>query len=67
MTDETVTLRIAPGDIQTALHAMARFGREKVAMRRDSRTIFVEGVPWQQILPAKEFFSTRGVRVEVAL
>lgn len=62
---DNVNLRITPGSTQMALHAMARFGRQRVAIEPGTHDILVQDALWVKVLPAKEFFAGHGVRVEV--
>ena len=63
--NEVVGLRVTPGGIQTALHAVGRFGRTCVRIEKGTHDVLVAGVAWQQILPAKEFFCLHGCACKV--
>jgi hypothetical protein len=63
---ETVKLKVSPGGIQLALHAVARFGRNCVTIEKGSLDVIVVGVSWQEILPAKEFFLEHGSYCKVS-
>jgi hypothetical protein len=63
--NEVVGLRVTPGGIQTALHAVSRFGRTCVSIEKGSRDVLVAGVEMQQVLPAKDFFCQHGCSCRV--